>query len=40
MSKTIEASGRVVESYDIVDRGYGGVADFFELYVEEGKLIL
>lgn len=38
MSKTIEASGRSVESYDIVDRGYGGVADFFKLNVEEGKL--
>ena len=37
MSKVIEASGREVESYDIIDRGFGGVADFFELAVEEGK---
>ena len=37
MSKVIEASGRDVESYDIIDRGYGKVADFFELDIEEGK---
>lgn len=37
MSRVIEQSGRKVESYDIIDRGYGKVADFFELDVEEGK---
>lgn len=37
MAEEIKKAGYEVAAYDIVDRGYGGVADFQELQVEKGK---
>lgn len=37
MAEEIKKAGYEVVAYDIVDRGYGDVADFQELQVEEGK---
>lgn len=37
ISEVVRAHGHCVESYDIVDRGYGKVGDFFSTYFEPGK---
>ena len=37
MAEEIKKAGYEVAAYDIVDRGYGGVADFQKLQVEKGK---
>lgn len=37
MAEEIKKAGYAVVAYDIVERGYGGVADFQELQVENGK---
>lgn len=37
MSEVIKAYGYEVESYDLVDRGYGKVGDFFEVDFEQGR---
>ena len=37
MSKVIEQHGHEVSSFDIVDRGYGAVGDFFKLDFPKGK---
>jgi len=37
MAKVIQAQGHSVRAYDIIDRGYGEVEDFFNLSVERGR---
>lgn len=37
MAEVIKQSGRTVLAYDIIDRGYGKVGDFFEVDFEENK---
>ena len=37
MAEVIKESGRKVKAYDIIDRGYGEVGDFFEVNFEENK---
>jgi hypothetical protein len=37
MSEVIKQSGRIVKAYDIIDRGYGEVGDFFEVDFEKNK---
>lgn len=37
MAEVIKQSGRTVLAYDIIDRGYGNVGDFFEVDFEKNK---
>lgn len=37
MAKVIAQAGHNVTAYDIVDRGYGAICDFFDLEVTEGQ---
>lgn len=37
MAEVIKQSGREVKAYDIIDRGYGEVGDFFEVDFEKNK---
>lgn len=37
MAKVIQAQGYTVKAYDIVDRGFGEVEDFFNLHPEKGR---
>ena len=36
MASVIERNGYEVEAYDIVDRGYGKVGDFFSILIQDG----
>jgi len=37
MAEVIKESGREVDAYDIIDRGYGEIADFFKTDFPKGK---
>lgn len=37
ISEVLKGHGHEVESYDIVDRGYGKIGDFFEVNFEQGR---